>query len=202
MEKLSLSEWLRYLLIGFILMGVAYICRPHDIVQLYDSLGQVWCTIFALIIGTYSYLLYRVTLYQYIILRFVDLVHSENVRNILMSRYKIPSRYKAEAFWKVIQENELSKISKSLDIGCAGTHLFYMTSVVAFLGSIFLLCDDFFSVRFCLLILIFLVFGFSAVVSDYYLETLFTFFLKSIENTKIDAIAKQLGFEKYESSDK
>jgi hypothetical protein len=95
---------MRNSIIGFILIGVYYICSPEEAAEFYCKIGKAGTPILAFVIGTITFLLYRSAIYGVLILRLIDKIHPDNVRSILMSRYDIPSWYKAEALWKVLQE--------------------------------------------------------------------------------------------------
>jgi len=202
MNRLSLPEILRYLVIGLVVIGVGYVCEQGIVTCLLAKLGPVGSPLFAFVIGSLTFVVYRATLYNFVILRFLDFIHKDNVRDILMSRYKIPDRYRAEIFWKIVQVSELKDSLESINLGSAGTHLLYMTCGTTLIGSAYLLFNSCISARFCWLLLISLVCGVAAIASDYFIETLVTFLLRSIGEKKVDALAKELGFEKLNGHEK
>lgn len=196
MNKFSLPEILRYFLIGFIIIGVWYVCRPCQMTEICKTLGSAGTPVFAFVIGNITFFVYRSTFYSLLILRFLDLIHKDNVRDVLKSRYEIPNRYKAEVFWKLVQESTLENKPKTINLASAGTHLLYMTCCATLIGAAYIYFDSCISTNFCWLLFVSLVCGVSAVVSDYYIESLETFFLKSIEDNEIDKLAGQQGFKR------
>jgi len=196
MDKFTLPQFLRYLLIGFILIGVHYICFPKNAVNFYEELGKVGTPIFAFVAGSITFLFYRSTIYGIIILRIIDKIHPDNVRNILISRYDIPSWYKAEVFWQVLQQAEFKEKLKNVDLGSAGTHSLYMASIAGFVATIILFVKSGSDTKFWIVLGSSLILTISAFISDYYIETIETLLLKSIGTERIDEFAQMMEFKK------
>ncbi len=194
MEKLSLTEIFRQLLIGFVLIGVIYICEPTESKPLFAEIGSAGLPILAFVLGSLLFAIYRSTLYRFVILWFIDLIHRDNVRNTLMQRYSIPNRHRAETFWKIVQESELDDRLKNVYLGSASTHLLFMTSIVTFPAAFYLFCSIGFSTRSLVMLLVALLTSASAVASDYYIETQETLLLRSIDDSTLDQFARRMGF--------
>ena len=173
-------------------------CFPDKTGQVYTQLGSLGIPILAFVLGSLTFFIYRPTIYSFIILRFIDLIHKDNVRDILIHRYKLKSkrkRQKAEAFWNIVQESLLKEGLENVNLGSAGTQLLFMTFLFAFPASVYLIIIvEGWTTKSILMLVTSLAALLSAIASDYYLETIATFLLKSIEKAKIDSLAKRMGF--------
>ena len=196
MSNLTLPQLFRYLLIGFVMIGLFYVCSPEDGKSMYAHLGEVGTPILALVVGAIAFCVYRSVLYGAVILRLVDRIHRENVRSLLREWYTIDSWRSAEALWKIVQEAELEDRLKNVDVGSASAHLLYMTAITTSGATIYLLSVGADVSTTVMLLLGSLVLWSSAFVSDYYIETIEAFLLKSIDRKKLDDFAGRMGFKK------
>lgn len=195
MTNLTLAQALRHLVFGFVVLGCAYVYEPSKVALLLERLGNAALPIVALVTGVLGFYVYRAVLYEHVILRLMDKIHPENVRTILMDRYVLRDRLQAEHLWRLIQETHLPARRENLELGSAGTHLLYMTGVVATATGILLFIKDGRSLSALVVLMVGLAFCASALVSDYYLERGITLSLRSIDIIKVDALAKSIGCE-------
>ena len=75
MDKLSLPEILRYLVIGFVIIGVSYMCFPSKTGEIYTQLGPLGVPVLAFVLGSLTFFAYRSTIYSFVILRVMDWIH-------------------------------------------------------------------------------------------------------------------------------
>ncbi len=197
MDKLSLPQIFRHLLMGFIWMVGYYICCATNTKAFFSALSEakipdsVLATgipILALVIGTLTFLIYRSLIYGLIILKLVDKYRPDNVRNFLKEKYKISGWYKADALWKVIREKKLSEQTKNVDLGSAGRHLLFMFALAVFVFSICLFIDDGWVLKSWLSLGLSFIFAAVAIGSDSQMQTIEFYLLKSIEPVELDKL--------------
>jgi hypothetical protein len=197
MDKLSLPQIFRHLLMGFIWMVGYYICFPTNTKEFFSALSEakipdsVLATgipILALVIGTLTFLIYRSLIYGLIILKLIDRIWPDNVRSFLKEKYKISGWYKADALWKAIREKKLSEQTKNVDLGSAGIHLLFMSALTVFVLSICLFIDDGWVPKFWLSIAAFIIFVAVAMESDFHMQTIEFHLLKSIKPVELDKL--------------
>ena len=123
MTNLSLSDILRYLATGFVILLVAYACEPTVVKNLFDLLGAAGIPVAAFVFGSLSFLVYRPTLYTLILFRLLDFVHQDNVRHNLMKKYEFKRKMDAEVFWSVLKRAKLEEEFKRIDLDSSGVHL-------------------------------------------------------------------------------
>ncbi|MFQ5801642.1 MAG: hypothetical protein ACE5JQ_01940 [Candidatus Methylomirabilales bacterium] len=200
MEKLSLESALRYLVVGYVILGVFYVCRPDDTGRLYGTLGSVGIPVAAFVAGSLVYLIYRPVLYNALLFHVIDRIHKGNVRQLLMNRYEITSRFEAELLWKVIQSESVKEKLSPLLLASAGIHLLYMTSLVTVTGAVFLFFDTGFSPRSIYLLVLAILMDSSAVISDYQMEKQESLLFTLIGKSDIDQVVSKAGYKRKESS--
>lgn len=136
MGNLNLEQVLRYLIIGYIIIGLYVFIDPNiGINTFYDSgngLNFAEISILALVIGSIYFSIYRAIIYENILFPFIDIICRKNARNWLMNKYKI-SRREAIVLQKTIQGVELKDNLGSIYVGSAQTQLLFMTAIACFL---------------------------------------------------------------------
>lgn len=216
MNNLSLSDILRYLVIGIIILILSFICEPTLINKLYKTFGKVGIPFVAFSIGSITFLVYRATIYRLILFHILDCINKDNVRDKIMSEYNISNKLDAEIFWAILKRAKLSEEFKRIDFKSSEVHLLYMTSLMTFFAFIYLLNKYFIFlyinllnkpyiflyilyINFVFIIIIFLVFivsGFAAICYDIQIEKTESKLYMCIHYREKDRLAKKLGYNK------
>lgn len=194
MEKLTLGEALRYLVVGYVMLAVGYVCCPQEVSQLYTTLGAAGAPVAALVAGSLVYVFYRPVLYNLLLFYVIDCMHQDNIRKLLMDRYGIGSRLQAELLWNVIQSEALKEKLPPLLLTSAGIHLLYMTSIVTLAGALFILFKDGLSSQFAFLFVVCMAVGGAAIASDYQIERQESLLFTLVDEACMDNIAAKVGY--------
>lgn len=188
-------------------MVVYCICFQEKAIEMYgtykiakipNSVLATGIPILALVIGTLTFSIYRSLIYGLIILRVIDAIDRDNVRDFLMKKYEILKRTKADALWKTIREKRLREESEHIDLGSASIHLLYMSALVVLALLVFLLIDNCMVLKSLLVLVPFSFFAISAaaVLSDRHMQTVEYLLLKSIKSEELDDLVATIGFNK------
>lgn len=105
MDKLGLSEIIRYSATGFVVIAIAYVCEPVSVKAIVSDLGALGLPVGAFVLGCLVFFVYRPTIYKLLLFRVLDSLHRANIRNVLMQRYAIKRRTEAETLWDIRQKS-------------------------------------------------------------------------------------------------
>ncbi|MEK7270271.1 MAG: hypothetical protein AAB215_04925 [Planctomycetota bacterium] len=189
---LSLSEYLRYFLIGSYAFVLLLVSGHGDIGRSLKDAGlepEVFIPLASILSGITFHHVYKILLYVPLLTRLQDLMSRRNptYRTLLRTRYNGLSQLRAIAFWRYIRnknENDNLPIEKE----SSAVHFLYMASALTVIVPLILGVEQ---------MLIGLLVGIGLFVAsllyDRHLEQFETFVYRSITNEKMDGYARECG---------
>jgi hypothetical protein len=184
MERFNLEEILRYLTIGFVSIGLLFICGPEEVTELVKELGSVGIPLAAFTIGVLIYFTYRGTIYTFFINPVKDLLTTYNYRVFLKNNYNVESFLQVEIIWYVLRDLYLKKVHQGIRVNSSGIHLLYMSALLFDAASIYCILVQQETKAFYLVISS-LVLGISGLLTDIFVERHELLILKNIEPSKL-----------------
>lgn len=134
MQQLNLSDNLRYVCVGYVVLGLLYISDKTRAIELLDDIGIFGISVFAFVVGSLIYLVYKPTIYHHIIMPLQDCIRiyqkSENFRTYLKKQYDINTSYKAMLFWFCLKRR-INEEHPYLEKESSSVHLLYMSSLIS-----------------------------------------------------------------------
>lgn len=186
MEKLNLDQILRYLTIGFVVTGLLLICEPEEVSTLTKKLGSAGIPVAAFTVGTLIYLIYRSTIYTFLIIPVKDRLTTHNYRVFLKNNYNVGSLLQAEIFWYALRDLHLKKTHHGIRVSSSGIHLLYMSALLFGAASIYCFADAQ-QAKAWYLAISSLVLGVSGLLTDIFVEKHELLLLKNVEPSKLQA---------------
>lgn len=195
MPDLNLSDTLRYMCIGYILFGFISISDKENALQLLTDFGVIVISVFALVVGSIFYFIYKPIIYDIIVLHLLDYwrnnwKQNNNCRTFLKETHNIDMR-QAENVWSLLY-NEYKGEKKLLEKESSGIHLMYMASLTSVIFSII----EILYLHHCFTGLFFLSLAFilmiSAFIHESHIEDYEYIVMLSIGNDKIVALVKKI----------
>ena len=191
MEKFDIEQILRYLTVGFVMSGLAFVCEPQRVLALTKELGVVGFPFTAFTIGTLTYLTYRATLYNFLINPFKDYLTSLNCRVFLKDEYKVTSSIQAEVLWYTIRDLRLKEAHQSIRVHSAGIHLLYMSAFSFCVAMVYCLADGQ-QAKTLYLAMGSIILSLSGIITDINVEKQELLLLKSVEPSEVRKIVDRM----------
>ena len=191
MDKLDFEQILRYLTIGFVVTGLAFVCEPELIYEYIEKLGPAGYTFASFTVGTLLYLIYRNTFYPYIFIHLKDRLTTDNYRMFLKNKYGVQDKRQAEVLWFTFQNLNLMNEYKNLRVYSSSIHLLYM-SFLSSLAAALYCWGDCQSVKAIYLFVFAVLCAVSALMSDIAAEKGELYLLKELEHDKGDSFITDL----------
>ncbi len=142
MDRLNISQYLRYFSIGAVLWFQFYLLWPELAESSYNTLDKWGAALAALVFGSIFYFAHRSLVYNDIIIRFQDSFRwrTHNYRTFLRLNYPRISIYDA-MFLNFYLKRKLHKdnYNSSMEIVSSGIHLLYMSGTSCLLSLIIML---------------------------------------------------------------
>lgn len=196
MQNLNLSDSLRYLTIGYVSIGLLYICDKAKTLELLENLGVIEISIFAFAFGSIIYLIYKPIIYHYFVMPFQDFTrkNSDNFRTSLKKRYNMNTR-EAMIFWFFLRSKVKYQDHVFLEKESSGIHLLYMSGFISLAFSIwqFIIGHNKIAI---IILTIAIVLEISAFFYERFMEDFEFKLLLSMECDEVDELAKKLKFNK------
>jgi len=204
MGNFSLNEIIRYTIIGIVALLYLFIISEDTYLSISQKLDNTGLLIISLTFGVLFYNFYRTIFYNFIILKFKDLVFRKNYRSLLRDRLSKVQKditslsygsFEIEIFWHSIRNKCLREESNKLQHIFSSTHLCYQISLISFLALIpvIFVPND----QKCCMVLIFLLISISffilALITDNIAEKYEKIMLMSLLNNKDSKIDEYIG---------
>lgn len=143
MKDISISDALRYLVVGFEPFIIDYIWGDRSLVsKIPEKIDTLGFTLIALVFGAIFYSLYKVSIHTWFI-RWSHDWHKDSYRKYIIEKYskndgeKI-SHWDAERFWYYLSNLEFENRNKYLDNQSSMGHLVYQTGIMLIISPVFL----------------------------------------------------------------
>ena len=200
-DILEISDALKYLCIGYVSLGLYYICDKVDALELINGIGIIGISVFAFVIGSQIFLIYKPILYHYIVMPLQDFarIDSDNYRTYLKKKYEIDTQ-QSMVFWIYLGQRFKDQ-QPALQQTFSGIHLMYMSGFISLSFAIWQCISNQFEMAGIILVLA-IVFWISAFVYDIHVESVECLLLRSIKNEELDEIAGKFSFKKKENNNK
>jgi len=140
MHGLSVSDILRYLIIGLVPIGLLFLTGDGKIaITIVKSLNGIGLLLFAFSVGAIFYTLYRPIIYSFIIMGVQDLVrkalrrlklNTDNHRTFLIREFHFPNSHKAEQFWYFLSPIAYEKRIDYFEKQSSMIHLLYQSALI------------------------------------------------------------------------
>jgi len=191
MERFDLDQILRYLTIGFVMTGLAFLCEPQRLSALIKELGSIGFPVAAFTIGTLTYLTYRSTVYTFLINPLKDRLTSHNYRVFLKAQYGVKSSLQAEVLWYTIRDLYVKEGHQRIRVHSSGIHLLYM-SALSFCAASFYCLARGQQTKVYYLAIASIILGLSGLLTDISVEKQELLLLENVESDKIKAIVDKM----------
>jgi hypothetical protein len=199
MKDLKLSEILRYLATGIVILLVFYFCAPNKVAEVLSKFDAIEKPFILFVVGSIAFLLYRTFIYYLILFYILDKIVKDNVRDQLMQYYNINKRHEAELVWRFISKHVFSKEYIDFDIQSSEVHLLYISSITSLFGSLYLFFSNLNSLE-EKYVMILILFGISissilaALLYDFRTEKIISMILMSRDKINLPEQMSKLGY--------
>jgi len=195
MQNWNISDALRYISIGYVSIGLLYVSDKGKAVELLENFGIIGISVFAFVIGSLIYIIYKPLIFHRIILPLQDIArkNTENCRTCFKKQYNL-NTIQAMQFWFIIR-GEFKTQHSFLEKEASLIHLAYMSSFISLFFAIWKFIDHHYDLAWIILI-IGVLFGISAFLSHEFMEDFEYKLLCSFGSEKIEIIAEKFDLDK------